>query len=186
MNDKIALIKNTNRDILLAGEVDTGNVKTVINQILQINREDEENRYLYGEWLEIKPISLYLSSFGGSLYDGLALIDLMRTSKTPINTYCLGMGMSMGLWIFIHGNKRYIGERATLMYHDISFWSDNSLEYVKDDLAQLEKMRNLSYSDFELLTNVPIEKLKEVIAYRKEWYLNAHEAIQYEIADGIL
>ena len=89
----------------------------------------------YKDW-ERKPIKLFINSFGGSCYDGLALVDVIKQSKTPVHTISIGSSMSMGLWIYLAGHKRYIGENATLMFHDVTTWVWDKTETLKQELNQ--------------------------------------------------
>ena len=58
-----------------------------------------------------KPINMYINSPGGSVIDGLQLIDTMNFINAPISTTCLGMAASMGAVILSCGEK---GKRFAL------------------------------------------------------------------------
>ena len=79
--------KNKFRKIVLSDRIKDSTVKEVIEKILEINYRDCGCVAEYKEY-EVEPIELYISSFGGSVYDGLALVDIIRNSNTPIHTYC--------------------------------------------------------------------------------------------------
>ena len=59
-------------------------VEEVIKDIFEINFDDDEKEEIYKEWKRT-PIRLFINSYGGSVYDGLALIDVIRRSKTPVH-----------------------------------------------------------------------------------------------------
>ena len=82
-----------------------------MDSILEINEDDLEKEGIYKDW-ERTPIKLFINSYGGSVYDGLALIDVIKNSKTLVHTICVGSCMSMALWIWLSGIKRLVGERA--------------------------------------------------------------------------
>lgn len=72
------------RDLLLSDRISQGTVKDIIKDIFEINFDDDEKEEIYKDW-ERKPIQLFINSYGGSVYDGLALIDVIKRSKTPVH-----------------------------------------------------------------------------------------------------
>ena len=77
------------RELLLSDSISQGSVKTIIENIFEINEDDREKEEIYKNW-ERKPIKLFINSYGGCVYDGLALIDVIKRSKTPVHTICVG------------------------------------------------------------------------------------------------
>jgi ATP-dependent Clp protease protease subunit len=53
-----------------------------MDSILEINEDDSEKEEIYKDW-ERTPIKLFINSYGGSVYDGLALIDVIKNRKNP-------------------------------------------------------------------------------------------------------
>ena len=84
------------RSIILSNDIDNESVEEVIQFILDANEYDDEQDSVSKDF-ERKPIKLVVNSFGGVIYDGFALIGVIKTSRTPIHTYCYGYAMSMGL-----------------------------------------------------------------------------------------
>lgn len=115
------------RDLLLSDRISQGTVKDIIKDIFEINFDDDEKEEIYKDW-ERKPIQLFINSYGGSVYDGLALIDVIKRSKTPVHTVCIGSCMSMALWVWLSGAKRFVGESATLMFQDVSLFAYDKTE----------------------------------------------------------
>ncbi|WP_223231341.1 ATP-dependent Clp protease proteolytic subunit, partial [Campylobacter concisus] len=46
---------------------------------------------MYLDSVDQSDINIYISGPGGSIYDGFGLIDFMKTIKSPINTFCVGL-----------------------------------------------------------------------------------------------
>ena len=88
------------RDLLLSDRICQNSVKNIMEDIFEINEDDRRKEEIYKDW-ERKPIKLFINSYGGSVYDGLALIDVIKHSKTPVHTICVGSCMSMGFWIYL-------------------------------------------------------------------------------------
>lgn len=179
-SDKYPIPKK--RDLLLSDRISQNSVKSIIEAILDINEDDRQKESLYREW-ERKPIRLFLNSYGGSVYDGLALIDLIRQSRTPVHTICIGSCMSMGLWIWLAGAQRLIGERATLMFHDISAVVADKSEGIRQELSELLRLQEMLVEDITHNSLVNQETLRDYITRKAEWYIPAKEALSLKLAD---
>lgn len=171
------------RNILLSDEIKAETVKPIIETIMQINNDDDEKENDYKDW-ERKPIKLFINSFGGSCYDGLALVDIIKQSKTPVHTISIGSSMSMGFWIYLAGHKRYIGENATLMFHDVTTWVWAKTEEIKQELNQSLVLSKMYCDAITSTSLVKQETLDDYINRKAEWYIPANEALKLKLADG--
>lgn len=97
-----------NRIIELTGSVGEGMSSVILRALVRMNLISRE------------PITLYLSSLGGSVYDGFAIYDLIRASPSPVIVYANGKIMSMGVIILLAGDKRYAAKNTRFMMHSLS------------------------------------------------------------------
>lgn len=171
------------RKILLSENITSSSVKDVIKEIMEINADDDEKELDYKSW-DRKPIKLFINSFGGSVYDGLALVDIIKQSKTPVHTISIGSSMSMGFWIYLAGHKRYVGENATLMFHDISTWIWDKSESIKQELNEILRLQKIICNEVTSTSLVKQETLDDYITRKAEWYIPSDEAIKLKLADG--
>ena len=171
------------RTLLLSDRISQGSVKSIMDSILEINEDDSEKEEIYKDW-ERTPIKLFINSYGGSVYDGLALIDVIKNSKTPVHTICVGSCMSMALWIWLSGVKRLVGERATLMFHDISTFAVDKTEGIKQELNEMLRLQQMLISEIVGTSAVEEEKLQDYITRKAEWYIPAAEAISLKLANS--
>ena len=169
------------RNILISEEIDSSSVKVAINKIMDINYDDDLKEQDYKDWVR-EPIMLFINSNGGNAYDSFALADIIKTSKTPVYTIAIGWCMSGGLLIFMVGKKRFVGENATLMFHDVTGWVNDKTEGIKQEL---EESKRLSKMYCNIITNnslVRQETLDDYITRKAEWFISAEEAINLKIA----
>lgn len=171
------------RDLFLCEEVSNDSVKPIINAIFNINNDDELKSQDYKDW-ERKPIRLFINSPGGSVYDGLALFDAIKRSKTPVHTIAIGHAMSMGFWLFLAGHKRFVGEHSTLMYHDISLGCWDKIEGIKQEVAESERLRTMLTNIVVSETIIDEQTLNDYNNRKAEWYIAAEDAIRLKIANG--
>ena len=82
------------RIIFLAEDVNSASASLVVAQLLFLESEDPD-----------KEISLYINSPGGSITDGMAIVDTINYIKCPVSTICVGMAASMGAVLLASGEK---------------------------------------------------------------------------------
>ena len=73
------------RIVILSEEVNSVTASLITAQLLFLEAEDPD-----------KDIQFYINSPGGSVSDGLMILDTMRLIKPDIQTICMGMAASMG------------------------------------------------------------------------------------------
>jgi len=173
------------RDLLLSETITSSSVKDLIKEILEINFDDSEKEQIYKDWTR-DPIRLFINTRGGSIYDGLALVDVIRQSKTPVYTVCIGSCMSMGLWIWLSGQKRIVGSNATLMFHDLSLCVIDKLEGVKQELGESLRLQGMFVNLITEKSTIKEEILKDYITRKAEMYISAKDAIENKLADEYL
>ena len=92
--------------------------------------------------------------------------------------------MSMGLWIYLAGHKRYVGEYATLMWHDVTVWVHDKTEGLKQELNEVSRLSKMYCNEMVNTSMVKQETLDDYINRKAEWYIPAEEAIKLKLADG--
>ncbi len=173
------------RRMLLSGSIDSKSVGSLITSIFELGYDDKLKSAEFNNF-EVKPIELYINSCGGSVYDGLALVDVIMSSFVPVHTYCVGSCQSMAFWIFLSGDQRYCGKNATFMYHEVSQWVGDKLEGLKLELVELERLQN-SYDAFiTSRTCITTDQLLDYRSRKAEWYMSSKEALDLKVCGFIL
>ena len=77
---------------------------------------------LYLDSLSNDPINIYINSPGGSVIDGLSIIDAINFIKSPVYTICTGIAASMGAVLLSCGEKghRSVLPHSRVMIHQVS------------------------------------------------------------------
>lgn len=171
------------RMLLLSDRICQNSVKNTIESIFEINEDDRRKEEIYKDWART-PIQLFINSYGGNVYDGLALIDVIKHSRTPVHTICVGSCMSMAFWIWLAGTKRLVGERSTLMFHDLSAFAVDKTEGMKQELNEMLRLQEMLIEDITANSLVTEETLRDYILRKAEWYISAEEAIFSKLANS--
>ena len=80
---------------------------------------------------ELKPIYLWIHSYGGDLEQANAMIDIIAASRIPVVTIAMGVAMSAGFMIFLSGHKRYAFKHSNLMVHEGSAAFSGTAEQIE-------------------------------------------------------
>ena len=178
--------ENPSRTIILCGEVDDNTVYDLMEMICDINEYDDENEDNVRDY-ERKPIKMIINSFGGSVYDGFALIGVMENSKTPIHTYCYGSAMSMALLILVSGHKRFGHRLATFMYHEcLDSPAYDKLATLKENLEETKRIMKVYDDQLLSKTKLKRKQIEDTKKIKLDWYMSPEEALSYKVIDQII
>jgi ATP-dependent Clp protease protease subunit len=165
--------------ILSLGDIDGESVNEIIEVIYDINEEDAKKT-------QKEPIKLIINSFGGELYSGLALVDVIDNSLTPVHTICHGSAMSMALVVFAAGHHRIASKYTTFMYHEASYGTDGKVMHHKQEIKETERTDKLCDDYLISKTKFNAKQLKDIKDKRAEWYFDVKTAHKYGLVDEII
>jgi ATP-dependent Clp protease, protease subunit len=165
------------RVVFFSGEVEEHMTNVVVAQLLFLEAENPE-----------QPINMYIKSPGGSVYDGLAVYDVMQYIKCPVYTYVTGWAASMGSFIAQAGEPghRYILPHAMTMIHQPSSGTRGKVSDMEIDLMESIRLKK-EMTELYVKHNskgIGYDKFKELLD-RDKW-LTASEAVELGLADHIV
>ncbi|MCU0327405.1 MAG: ATP-dependent Clp protease proteolytic subunit [Chitinophagales bacterium] len=164
------------RRIFFWGPVDDKSMEKILNKVLLLDGLDSG-----------KPIDIFLSSPGGSVTSGLALMDTMRAIESPVNTTCIGLAASMGAMILSHGTKgkRRAYKNARVMIHQPSIGGIRGQAIDLEITAkQINKSKLVLAEILAENCNQPLDKILK--DFDRDYWMDAQEALQYGIIDEIV
>lgn len=144
-----------------------------------------------GQWSRREPgspITVIFNSPGGSVLDGLALFDYLRRLRATghhVTTVALGRAASMGAVLLQAGDRRLVGANAFLLIHEVSHSSAGKVSELEDGVdftRKLQKRLQAILADRSSLSEQQIARRW----VRKEWWLDAEEAVGLGFADAVL
>lgn len=133
---------------------------------------------------ELKPIYLFIHSYGGDLDQCYALVDIISSSRIPIITVAMGVAMSAGFMIFLAGHKRYAFKHSNLMVHK----GQASISGTPDQIEQAQKNYKRQLNDMKqfILARTGIEEKVFNRNKNKDWFLTTEELEKYNVVDKII
>lgn len=132
------------------------------------------------------PIRIEVSSYGGSVYDMLGMVDRIRSSPCTVVTRGFGKIMSAATFILAAGDERVMGKNASLMIHQSSDWLKGTLSDLKVELKHTEQLENQMNKLYEELTEGKTKAKSFEKLCRTNCYLTAEQTLKLGLIDEIL
>ena len=162
------------RIIFLGTEIDDTVANVIIAQLLYLSSQDPES-----------PITMYLNTPGGSVYDGLAIYDTMQYISNEVQTVCTGLAASMGSVLLCAGEKgkRFALPHSRIMIHQPLGGAHGQASDIEITAKEILKLKGELY---QIIADHSGKTLKQIEkdADRDHW-LTAKEAVEYGMIDGI-
>lgn len=135
---------------------------------------------------EVDTINLHINSPGGSVFDGIAIYQMLVQHKAAINVYVDGLAASIASVIAMAGDNIYIPKNAMLMVHNpwtVAAGNASELRKQADDLDKIGQSMQESYLS---KTNGKLDQETLQKLLDDETWLSADEAVAYGFADVVL
>ena len=166
------------RIIFLGEDVNPTSASLVIAQLLFLESEDPD-----------KEIYFYINSPGGSITDGMAIVDTMNYIKCPVETVCVGLAASMGAVLLTAGEKgkRFAMPNSEIMIHQPLIGGGGlqgqatEIKIHADHLVRTREKLNKFLSE---RTGKPLDVIEKDT--ERDNYMTAEEALEYGLIDGIM
>lgn len=162
--------------ILFLSEPITAEVANrLIAQLLLLDADDPKT-----------PIDLYINSPGGSIPDGLALIDAMQCIQAPVSTICVGQAASMAAWVLAAGTRgrRFATPNAEVMIHQVAASFAGQAGDIRVYTERLLRIQERLVRMLARWTGQSPERISRDMEH--EFFMTAEEARAYGIVDAIL
>lgn len=163
------------RIIFMGEDVNPHTANLIVAQMLFLDNQDNK-----------QPISFYINSPGGSVYDALAIYDTMQFVGSPVHTYGIGVQASAAAFLLSSGEKgsRFILPHSTVMIHQPSSGTRGKVTDQEIDLKEALRLKRLLEGIMAKNTGQKPSQIHEDME-RDKW-LSAEEAKKYGIVDKVI
>ena len=186
-------------NIYLKGDVDDEMWQTLVDKINEIRSADDDisdqniaSLMSIGIQARIvrPPINIYLTTYGGYIYEMLAIYDEIKalTKEYVVNIYCTGKIMSAGTIIMLATDleHRFAYPNTTFMYHTLSSYTCGKIKDMEENVDEIKRLHKMMWNIYKENTAIPEEKLDEIYKCKKDWYISADQAKKYKIISKIV
>jgi ATP-dependent Clp protease protease subunit len=150
------------RVIYLGTEIDSDVSNTIVAQLLWLDREEPD-----------RDISLYVNSPGGEIYSGLAIIDTMNLIRAGVSTIAAG-----------EKGKRFALPSATIHMHQALGGTRGQSSDVQIQARELNRLNDHMVTFLAERTGRPFDEIAK--DFDRDRYMDAEQAVEYGLIDGIL
>ncbi len=162
------------RIIFLTGEINYHVANSIVAQLLYLETKDPN-----------KDIAFYINSPGGSVSDGLAIVDTMNYIKCDVSTICVGMAASMAAVLLASGQrgKRFALPNSEVMLHQPLGGVQGQASDIAITAEHIIKIKKKINNILSEATGQKIEKITKDT--ERDYYMDANEALKYGIIDKV-
>lgn len=133
---------------------------------------------------ENKPLNIYINSYGGEVFEGFAIYNILKRYAGYKNVIIDGIAASISSVIAMSGDKVSMNTASMMMIHNASGVCFGNAEDMKKVVNALEQMNEVIRDVYQTRTNLDRDKLAELMD--NETFLTANECVEYGFADEII
>jgi ATP-dependent Clp protease protease subunit len=164
------------RIVFLNDEIDTYTAELIKSQLLYLEQIDDS-----------KDIKMYINSPGGSVYDGLGILDTMDFIKPDIITINTGLAASMAAVILCSGTKgkrKSLKRSRTMIHQPIGYTGYAQASDIEIDAKEINSLKKELYEIISENTGQKYDKVER--DSDRDYWMNSKEAKDYGIIDEII
>lgn len=181
-----------------------------INKFWEIKNATEENTgeiYIYGEivsykWYEedttaksfkedldalgdVDVLNVYINSPGGSVFQGQAIVSILKRCKATINIHIDGVAASIASVIAMAGHTIRMPSNSMMMIHNPWTWTYGNANELRKQADDLDKIRESMISMYLDKAGDKLDRDILVDLLDKETWLTAQECYNYGLCDVV-
>ncbi len=133
---------------------------------------------------EVDTLNVHINSPGGSVYDGVAIFNMLRQHKASVTVHIDGLAASIASVIAMSGDKVVMPSNSMMMIHNamsVSIGNANDMRKMADDLEKINESVINSY----IAKNPELDREYLKALMDDETWLTASEAYELGLVDVI-
>lgn len=164
------------RIVYLGEDVNPDTANIIIMQFLWLAADNPDT-----------PINFYINSPGGSVYDGLAIKDVIDHIPCKVNTVGVGMCASMGAYLLAAGTgERKAMKNCRIMIHSVSSGTMGTFHDMKVDYEETKFLQDQLLLDLANFSKgkSTLESLKSKTL--RDYYMSSEDAKMLGLIDKVV
>jgi ATP-dependent Clp protease protease subunit len=169
------------RRIYISDDINSNSMfKTMylINRIIDVDKRSNSK----------EPIEIIVDSFGGFIYQGLALVGLIEKLKDEgykIITTVQSIAMSMGFILLIVGSERRALRHARIMCHQPNSATWGTLQEQEESVEETNQLWIRLKNIIKKYTKITDSELEDIKSRKYDWFMWADVALEKGVIDYI-
>lgn len=148
--------------------------KSIMAQLAEIKNSKETD------------VTIRINSPGGSVFEGVAIYNMIASSDLNIETVIDGIAYSMGAIIALAGKKVKMAKNATMLLHNVSGGVWGNANDFRGALEMIEKLDNSIAISISDKTGMSVDDVKAKYMDFRDHTLSANEALNAKLIDEVL
>ncbi len=132
---------------------------------------------------DVKDITIRINSFGGDVFDGVAIYSRLIDSGADITVFIDGIAASAASVIAMAGKEIHIAEAGFVMIHDAWTMAMGNADELRKTAARLEAVSEQIAAIYQRRTGMDMAKIREMMAAETEF--NAEQSVEFGFATEI-
>ncbi|MEO0797516.1 MAG: head maturation protease, ClpP-related [Verrucomicrobiota bacterium] len=133
--------------------------------------------------LDAEEIALHINSPGGSVFDGVAIQNVLKHHRAHVTTYIDGIAASIASIIALSGDDIKIADNGYVMIHDPSSLAFGTKEDMLKEAEVLDKLAEGLANDYATKMGITPQEARNLMK-AETWWLG-QEAVDAGFADSV-
>ena len=169
------VIHTEDNNLYFQGEITPESCFYLQQNLIKLQKKENENKF----------INFYIQSVGGSLLPTFGVIDTMKLSRIPINTFVNGYVASAGSLLSVSGHKRFITKNSMMLVHSLrTSIGEVNFQQLEDHYYNSVSMMNIVKNIYKEKSNIDDQHLNFLLSH--DYWLNSTECLKYQFVDYII
>lgn len=125
---------------------------------------------------DVSTINLSINSGGGSVFDGIAIYNMLKSYKATVNVYVEGLAASIASVIAMAGDTITMRSGSMMMVHMPWTLSQGNAEEMRKTADTLEKTGDSIVDIYSERTGISSDDIRNIM--NQETWLSAEEAVE--------
>lgn len=125
---------------------------------------------------DVSTINLSINSGGGSVFDGIAIYNMLKSHKATVNVYVEGLAASIASVIAMAGDTITMRSGSMMMVHMPWTLSQGNAEEMRKTADTLEKTGDSIVDIYSERTGISSDDIRNIMS--DETWLSAEEAVE--------
>lgn len=128
-------------------------------------------------------IKVHINSPGGSVFEGLAIYNALKSTRATIETYADALAASIASVIFQAGEKRVMAPHSRLMIHEASSGAEGNADEIRKLVERLDDASVNIATLYASRAGKTAEEWRDLM--RAETWFTEEQAVEAGLADSI-
>lgn len=133
---------------------------------------------------EGKPLDIYINSYGGEVFEGFAIYNILKRYTGYKTVYIDGIAASIASLIALSGDKLIMPDASLFMIHNASGGCFGTADEMEKMAATLRQINQVLVNVYVQRTGCTVQQIQEYMAQEK--FFNAKECLELGFADEII